>query len=93
MRNLAMACAAFLSATMINASAYSDWRITVWRPAIDAIGNADPPHLEGIATIPDGFDFGPESPTKRGRVIVDDSTTPLPPTVHLRRRKVLVIGR
>jgi hypothetical protein len=74
-------------------SAQADWQGIVWRPAIDAIGNAEAPAAEGVARLPDGVDFGPDLPARRGRVTVDNSPTTLPPTVHLRSRKVLAIGR
>jgi hypothetical protein len=92
-QKLAIGWTAFVSLTICATAAQADWQSIVWRPAIDAIGNAEPPHLEGIVTIPDGFGFGPDVHTPRGKVTVDDSTTTLPPTVHLRRRKILVIGR
>ena len=90
MRNSALSGAAFL--TLISAaSAYADSQI--WRPAIDAIGNAASPASEGTAGLPEGVDFGPEMPPPHGRVTVDDSPTPLPPTPQSRRRRILAIGK
>jgi hypothetical protein len=90
MRNSAMAGAAILT-LMGAAGAYADSQI--WRPAIDAIGNAASPASEGAAGLPDGVEFGPQTPAPRGRVTIDDSATPLAPTPHARRRKILAIGR
>ena len=93
LRKVIMASIAFFSLTISSASAYADGPNIVWRPAIDAIGNAEEPATEGVAGLPDGVDFGPTLPSGHGKVTVDDSTTTLPPTVHSRRRKTLVIGR
>ena len=93
MGKLVAAWTGFMFLAIGATSAQADWQSTVWRPAIDAIGNAEAPAAEGVAGLPDGVDFGPSQPATRGRVTVDDSTTTLPPIVHLRRRKTLVIGR
>ena len=92
MRSLALAGIACLALMSGETGARATWRLSVWRPALDAVGNAQPPAMEGVAAIPDGVDLNPETPSRRGKVTVDDSTT-IPPTVQLRKRKIMVIER
>jgi hypothetical protein len=73
------------------APASADWLVIPWRPAIDAIGNAEPPAIEGVAGLPDGVDFNP--PRDHGRVVIDDSAPPPRVVLHLRRRKIWTIER
>lgn len=69
-------------------------QVTMLRPAIDGIGNAEAPVVEGVAAPPDGVDFAPaeSAAASRGRVTVD-SGTPIPTTSRLGRRKMWVIPR
>jgi hypothetical protein len=62
----------------------------IFRPALDAIGNAEPPTSENAQVPPDaGLDSGDEQvlPGRRGRVIVK-SGTPKPPKRGFERRKM-----
>jgi hypothetical protein len=90
MRSLLMAGTAGLFLTIGAASAYAD---SVFRPAIDAIGNAEPPAIESSPGIPDGVDFGYQGvPAGRGKVTVDSATMP-PANSHLAHRKIWAITR
>jgi hypothetical protein len=63
-----------------------------FRPAIDAIGNAEPPAAEGDAGIPDGVDFGPWGPgvpAGRGKVTVDSAPVPVADS-HAHRKMWLI---
>ena len=76
-----------------------------FRPAIDAIGNAEPPAAEGDAGIPDGVDFGyqgvpagrgvdlgpwgPGVPAGRGKVTVDSAPVPVADS-HAHRKMWLI---
>ncbi len=93
MRNLALAGTVCLSMTLGAAAANADYVATAYRPAIDAIGEAEPPAIEGVAALPDGVEFGPSLPGGRGKVMIEDSATALPATLHLRHRRILIIGR
>ena len=61
-----------------------------FRPAIDAIGNAEPPAAEGDAGIPDGVDFGYQGvPAGRGKVTVDSAPVPVADS-HAHRKMWLI---
>ena len=72
------------------APASAEWLVTTWRPAIDGIGNAEPPAIEGVAGIPDGVDFNPSPPRNRGMVTIDDTAPTPPATLHLRRHRIVI---
>jgi len=59
-----------LSATLAAASARADYVLFPYRPAIDAIGESQPPALEGVAALPDGAEFAPRPRSSRGQVII-----------------------
>jgi hypothetical protein len=90
MRTLLTAGTAGLLLTIGPASA--EWRTTPFRPAIDDIGNAEPPALEGVAGVPNDVGFGPDNgpPAPRGRVTIDSGTA-TPASVHFGRRKIWTI--
>jgi hypothetical protein len=64
------------------------------RPAIDAVGNSQPPAIEGVAAAPDGADFegwyGERRP--RGRVVIESEAAPSV-DIHLGHRRVWAIPR
>ena len=93
MRIFAVAGTVCFSATLAAASARADYVLFPYRPAIDAIGESEPPALEGVAALPDGAEFSSSRPSSRGQVLIED--TPIAPTtrLHLRHRRILVIGR
>jgi hypothetical protein len=93
LRKLALAGTVCLSMTLGAAGANADYVATPYRPAIDAIGEAEPPAIEGIAGLPDGVEFGPSLPSGRGKVVIEDSAAAPSTTLHLRHRRILVIGR
>jgi hypothetical protein len=67
----------------------------IFRPALDAIGNAEPPKSENAQVPPDvGLDSEDvqELPSRRGRVIVE-SGTPMLPVRGIERRKMWQIER
>jgi hypothetical protein len=67
----------------------------IFRPALDAIGNAEPPTSENAQVPPDvGLDSGDEQelPSRRGKVIVESGTS-ASPSAGLGRRKMLEIER
>jgi hypothetical protein len=93
MRNLLTASiAGFLLAF---GAAGAQAQLVLFRPALDGIGNAEPPASEGVAQSPDGVDFAPDEPSPpahRGKVIID-SATAAPANSHLARRHRWEIAR
>ena len=85
---LAGTIALFLTVGAAPASA--EWLVTTWRPAIDAIGNAEPPAIEGVAGLPDGVDFNPSPPRYRGTVTIDDTAAAPRAALHLRRHRIVI---
>jgi hypothetical protein len=67
----------------------------LFRPAFDAIGNAEPPASES-ARIPDDIGFGAagdrEAPRPRGRVIIESGAA-APVNSQARRRRMWEIER
>lgn len=63
----------------------------LFRPALDAIGNAEPPASESSQT-PDDMGFGPlpAAPAPRGRVIVESGTTVRASGPPDRRRIIMI---
>jgi len=92
-RHLALPGTACFLLAVGAASACADWRITPYRPAIDAIGDAEPPAMEGVAALPDGVEFAPDLPHGRGRVVIDASAPPPSANGHFKRRRAWVIER
>jgi hypothetical protein len=68
----------------------------IFRQALDAIGNAEPPKSEKAQFPPDAgldrFDPEQELPSRRGKVIVESGTS-ASPGAGLGRRKILEIER
>ena len=93
MRNLISAGMVFLSIVLGAVAARADYVVYPYRPAIDAIGESEPPAMEGVAALPDGAEFSPTLPSSRGRVVIEDSATAPTTLLHLRHRRILVIGR
>jgi hypothetical protein len=88
MRNLAMAGATGLFLMIRAASA--DSQTPPFRPAIDGIGNAEPPAAEAASGAPEGVEFGADDRGVRhgrGRVTID-SATARPAGSHWGRRKI-----
>ena len=56
-----------MSITLGAAAANADYVVTPYRPAIDAIGEAEPPAMEGVAALPDGVEFVPSYPAAVAR--------------------------
>jgi hypothetical protein len=67
----------------------------LFRPALDAVGNAEPPASES-AQIPDDIGFGAaaerSAPRPRGRVIIESGVA-APVNSHARRRRQWQIER
>jgi hypothetical protein len=65
----------------------------IFRQALDAIGNTEPPKSEKAQFPPDaGLDPEQELPSRRGKVIVESGTS-ASPSAGLGRRKILEIER
>ena len=75
-------------------AASAESQTMVYRPAIDAIGNALPPAMESTPGIPDDIGFGPgeSAPAGRGRVTVESGTPP-PANGPFARRQMWEITR
>jgi hypothetical protein len=93
LRNLILAGTASLSIILGVGAARADYLVYPYRPAIDAIGESEPPAIEGVAALPDGAEFSPSLPSSRGQVVIEDSATTPTTLLHLRHRRILVIGR
>jgi hypothetical protein len=91
MRVLLMAGTVGLMLTV--GAARADSQTALFRPALDAIGNAQPSAAEGVAQTPDGADFALDdqgAPARRGKVTIESATTP-PVNNHSRRRHLWAI--
>jgi hypothetical protein len=93
LRNLILAGIASSSIVLGAGAALADYIAYPYRPAIDAIGESEPPAIEGVAALPDGAVFSPSLPSSRGQVVIEDSATAPTTLLHLRHRRILVIGR
>jgi hypothetical protein len=93
LRILATAGIACLFVAFAAARARADHVLFPYRPAIDAIGESEPPALEGVAALPDGAEFSPLPRSSRGHVVIEDTAATPTTQLHLRHRRILVIGR